>query len=353
MKKEFKKIVFIGGVGGSSQFGGELTKNKEIINRLRELHYRVSIIDTSNANHCKRKLIAIIVELFYSFLFRRKSVFIFSTAFSNIYPFLKYIAYIPIRYHIVYWAIGGLFGERVERGDFLNKYLNVITLFLVEGKKMVRQLNSAGFKNVLYVPNFKTIGNRYLRYNEDSVKTKFLFISRIMPEKGCDNIESCVANLNKARYGDKYLVDFYGEISPDYYSHFIDFVKNNDNVSYNGKIDLMLEDNYKRLSQYDYMLFPTRWIGEGFPGVIVDAYKLGIPVIASDWNFNEEFIQMGKSGIVVPTNDAEALENVMRQCIYKQIDRQAMSEFMYKNACLYETRNVVTTQLINSIITNK
>lgn len=42
-------IIFFGGVGSSDQFGGELTKNKEIIARLQELGCRVDVIDSYNA----------------------------------------------------------------------------------------------------------------------------------------------------------------------------------------------------------------------------------------------------------------------------------------------------------------
>ena len=50
------------------------------------------------------------------------------------------------------------------------------------------------------------------------------------------------------------------------------------------------------LAHYDCMLFPTHYDGEGFPGVILEAYMAGIPVIASRWKFNDEFVFDGRTG---------------------------------------------------------
>lgn len=59
------------------------------------------------------------------------------------------------------------------------------------------------------------------------------------------------------------------------------------------------------------MLFPTFWKGEGFPGVIVDAFIAGLPVIATHWNMNVEIIQDGINGFIIPPNDINRLTEKM------------------------------------------
>ena len=58
------KIVFIGGIGSNEQFGGELTKNKLIIEKLVEYcvnnKKQLTCIDTYNSNHDLTKKIRII-----------------------------------------------------------------------------------------------------------------------------------------------------------------------------------------------------------------------------------------------------------------------------------------------------
>ena len=58
-------------------------------------------------------------------------------------------------------------------------------------------------------------------------------------------------------------------------------------------------------------MFPTTWKGEGFPGVIIDAYAAGLPVIATDWNLNKEIICEGENGFIIPPNDVQALAKKM------------------------------------------
>ena len=52
-------------------------------------------------------------------------------------------------------------------------------------------------------------------------------------------------------------------------------------------------------------------MGEGFPGVIIDAFISGLPVIASDWNLNSEIIEDGINGFLIEPKDANALAEKM------------------------------------------
>ena len=63
------------------------------------------------------------------------------------------------------------------------------------------------------------------------------------------------------------------------------------------------------------MLFPTFYEGEGFPGVFIDAFIAGLPVIASDWHYNSEVIKNGETGYIIPTQDKETLYSMMKYVI--------------------------------------
>jgi glycosyltransferase involved in cell wall biosynthesis len=60
-------------------------------------------------------------------------------------------------------------------------------------------------------------------------------------------------------------------------------------IRFGGRLEP--DEIWKVLPQYDVMLFPTYYAGEAFPGVFVDAFVAGIPVIASDWQDNPELIR--------------------------------------------------------------
>ena len=61
------------------------------------------------------------------------------------------------------------------------------------------------------------------------------------------------------------------------------------------------------LSEYDVMLLPTYWGGEGFPGAVIDAFSAGIPIVISNWRDNAEFVTDGKTGLLVEPRDVEDL----------------------------------------------
>ena len=79
---------------------------------------------------------------------------------------------------------------------------------------MVKELEECSVDGVIEVPNFKpieyypTIGQKYPNSNRP---LRFVFLSRIMPEKGCDYILEATRLLNEEGYEDiiKYGMAFY------------------------------------------------------------------------------------------------------------------------------------------------
>lgn len=347
-----KTIVFVGGIGRPEQFGGELSKNKEIIRRMTGMGYSLICIDTHGANHNAAKLLSVVVRFFWLIVRRPKATFLLSTAFNNIYPFLRVLSGCGIRRRVVYWGIGGLFASRILKGEIRKSSLDIIDLFLVEGEKMRRQLADAGYANARVVPNFKTVGTVVNADIPQQGTKRFVFLSRILPEKGCDYILDSVAALNDEGLEQDFTVDFYGNVGSSYQTEFDARRKRLPNVHYCGTLDLRQEQNYERLGEYNFMLFPTYWHGEGFPGIVIDAYKAGIPLIASDWNLNPEFVEQGKTGLIIPTHDVKALTAAMRKVIAGETDEAAMRANCRSRAALYDTQHVITPALTD-IITGK
>lgn len=350
MKNIKKRIFFLGGVGSPTQFGGELTKNKEIINRLREFNFQVTVLDSFRCNHDKFKLIKLIFRFWGSVLANPKAVFIFSTSFGNIYPLMKLLKLYPVKLHMVYWVIGGNLVERIAAKKYDRKYLEMFSLFLVEGEKMKKRFADVGFNNVIHVPNFKTIGTLPEIRKKNDGKIHFLFLSRISPDKGCKYIFQSITELNRKGFTEKFIVDFYGTVEDEYRLEFEEAVNNTVNVSYCGSLQLQDDCNYEILAGYHYMLFPTYWIGEGFPGVVIDAYRAGVPIIASDWNLNTEFIKDGKTGIIISTHSVDSLTEIMENVIVGKYDNVLMSKNCQMEALKYDTRNVINDRLINEIM---
>lgn len=345
-----RKIIFIGGVGRADQFGGELTKNKYIIERLRECGYDVCVIDTLGSHRSIGRLMIVAIRFLYCLICRSKSVFVFSSSLGNIYPMLKLMHFIPIDYRIIYWAIGGVCSAKVLSGVYNRKYLAKMRKIVVEGEKMKTEFSACGLGNVMVMPNFKKIKEVPIEAKYDDGKIHFLFISRIMPQKGADYILQCAKRLDESGRSDRYVIDFYGTIDSEYAAVYKKQLESLPNVNYCGNIDLRDWDNYRVLARYHFMLFPTYWHGEGFPGVVIDAYIAGVPIIASDWNFNREFVSDGSTGLIIPAHDVDALYSAMVKVINGDCDIETMAIACRDMLPMYDVDKLLNQTLFETIL---
>lgn len=345
-----RKIIFIGGVGRADQFGGELTKNKYILDKMATLGYELSIIDVNKCRHSLFRLLSVVCRFIYYCIIYRKATFVFSTSPVNAYRFLQLIYYFGLKRKIVLWVIGGNFGANVCNGRYKAKFFRGLHRIIVEGEKMKCQLADAGLNNVMVMPNFKKIGPLPSAKKYDDGKIHFLFISRIMPQKGADYILQCAKRLDESGRSDRYVIDFYGTIDSEYASSYKKQLELLPNVNYCGSLDLRDWNNYGVLSRYHFMLFPTYWRGEGFPGVVIDAYIAGVPIIASDWNFNSEFVDHGHTGIVIPTHNVEELYRTMCDVIDNDYDIEAMTVKCRDMLPRYDVDNILNQDLFEKIL---
>jgi glycosyltransferase involved in cell wall biosynthesis len=199
----------------------------------------------------------------------------------------------------------------------------------------------------MVLPNFKNIDYVPTKELRKEPYTRFVFLSRIVEQKGCGYIVKATEKLNR-KYKDKFIVDFYGSIGDDYRS-FESEIKDFSNVNYKGFLDLRNTKNYDVLSSYDAMLFPTFWHGEGFPGIMIDAFISGLPVIATDWHMNKDILQEGVTGFFVRPNNVDDLVDAMEKVMLNPAVIEVMSKNCQKEATKYNTDNVVNAKLIKKI----
>lgn len=341
-----KKVILIGPCGGGSvPKNGASAKNYHLVKFLKEKNIKINTIDTENW----RKNPLVLVRLFFTILGNPKAKFIVAANNMSSYRVFQILSFFPRKRSIIYWIIGGSIADWIKEGKISRKPFECIEWFLVEGKKMQSTFAVVGFKdNVLYVPNFKNISYLPSRVENNSPVTRFVFLSRITPMKGCDIIFDAVNKIN-ANYRDRLIVDFYGPIEDNYDEEFKLKVDSLPNVSYKGFIDLRNEKNYDFLASYDTMLFPTYWHGEGFPGIIIDAFIAGLPVIASDWSLNADIIEDGKTGIIIDVKNVDALAEAMTRLIEDKNLINGMSKQCSARAMDFEINSVLSKELFEKI----
>lgn len=334
-------FIFIGTIKKVANCG-ESMKNHLFIDRFREVYHKVIQIDVFQP----RKHPLCILKIIIMVLLHPKSRVALSVSIDTGDKIMRLLQRIGCK-RVYYWAVGGTLHKKFSTGKYdLEKYKQAKAIY-VQSESMVNGLRELGFSNVFHVDNSKRID-----YLPDIVKRKnqlvrFVFLSRLHPDKGCGLIVNSVRRLNELGYRGQFVVDFYGKID-EKYSQFMTMINGVDNLSYRGFLDLTGKTGYDTLSTYDMMLFPTYWDGEGFPGVIIDAYISGVPVIASNWSCNEEVVD-SEIGIIIPHHDENALLMAMRDVIDGKYNLEEMAVNCQKRAMSYDNRKVLSVENLRKI----
>lgn len=345
-----KQILFVGWVNqGKAPVDGETTKNQYIIAELKK-YCKVTVLDFYE----KSSHPWVYAQALWALLAKPKATIIFSTSAKNVYAILRLFKRLRVRRDIIYWVIGGAFAKHIKGGRFRADVFNYIKYNLVQCHSMIGELKEAGVTNGRFVSNFKPIPyypdlEKALEARAKSKTLCFVFLSRVMPDKGCDYILEAVQRLNAKGLQHCFSVNFYGKIDAAYREQFLKEAGLLENVAWHGLLDLRSNKGYDTLASYHAMLFPTFHPTEGFAGVMIDAFIAGLPVLASDWAHNAEAVTDGKHGIIYPVHNVEALTSVMEKCISGQVDLQAMARNVRAEAPKYEAKNVITEDYLKSI----
>lgn len=336
-------LILVGAVDeGKLATNGETMKNQLLLRRFRALFDKTIVVDTYHW----RKRPWVIIQLFFVLLFHQRAKVVLSAS-QNVKYLLKFLYYFPIHNNVYCWVVGGSHAQLIRDGVYKLEYFKRIKKIIVQGKSMVEELNQMGLFNVVHVPNSKPI------IFTPSIETKkvydpfkFVYLSRIHPDKGiAEIIESC-SNLEKEGYKGRFIIDFYGSFDTDYEKKFKSLISNYSCISYKGYLNLMTEEGYSNLSSYNVMLFPTYWDGEGFPGVVLDANIAGVPIIATDWNLNSEVVKNGETGVIIPIKDTKALSSEMANFIDGKYNMERMVSNCIEYVKQFDYKRVISKELM-------
>ena len=152
-------------------------------------------------------------------------------------------------------------------------------------------------------------------------KKRYVFISHLRYSKGVDNIIEAASLLSE-----NYSIDFYGPVIEQKYN--AEFINAQKNCNYKGVLEI--DNVIDKLNLYDVVLLPSH--KEGYPGIIIEAYSLGIPVIASNLEGISEIVENKKSGILIPPKNTNALYNAIKSINEDNyISYSKNAEFSFEN----------------------
>ncbi|MDP2686911.1 MAG: glycosyltransferase [Aequorivita sp.] len=245
-----------------------------------------------------------------------------------------------LRKRTVYHFFGGNFMDQYEAMpkafQFILKktVLKSDTVFF-ETQQLMIFFEKKDVKNAIWLPNArKPIP---IKRTVSSFEKKFVFISRVIPQKGIMEIVQAASMLPK-----EYSIDIYGPIDD---RHYETTVFKNSCVNYKGP--LRPDEIETILSKYNVLLLPSYFEGEGYPGIIIESLAMGIPVIATQWKALPEVITDGYNGLLIPIKDSGALAQAMQkfnQNNYPEYCKNALESFEKFNS------EVVFSRVIKSYI---
>ena len=178
---------------------------------------------------------------------------------------------------------------------------------------MKKKLEMLGLGNVSIVPNFKEIeiaNNVQHEVYEKNKVYRVCTFSRVMREKGIEDAVNAVKLANKVLEKNKFSLDIYGPIDSGYHTFFETYMSQfPEYIQYKGVVNP--SDSVRVLQEYWLLLFPTYYDGEGLAGTLIDAFASGVPVVASNWNYNRDVVTDKYTGLIVPACDVEKMKDAL------------------------------------------
>lgn len=279
-----------------------------------------TIIDTNKANY--RNVLIAYFSIIIQFLIKickSKKIFLHGTAKDYLY-----IAPICV-------FLCKLFGKQIFlrkfAGDFNQRYfaysnlkrkiisytLRNASICFWETKALVN-FAKAFNNNSFWFPNVRT--KSYFQRDNKTFKKKYVFISQVRQEKGINELIESFSRLDKT-----FTLDIYGPLigcrKSDLDSENTRYVK-----------ALLTDEVCPILSNYDCLILPS--YREGYPGIIIEAFSVGIPVIATNVGGIPEIVKDKCNGILIPPKDVGALCDAIRyfnESNYQDMARNALESF--------------------------
>ena len=189
-----------------------------------------------------------------------------------------------------------------------------------------------GYGNVMGVDMERFNPNRFAEIKTDDKIFRFIFVGRIVGDKGINELVEAFNRLNK-EYPKTQLcmVGKFEEHLDPLKETTLRVINENSSICACGPRygdELLLE-----YMSSDCFVMPS--YREGFPNTVLEAGALGLPSVVTDINGSREIIINGENGLIVPPKDADALYIAMKQML---LDSNLRNRMAANSRSLIESR---------------
>lgn len=193
---------------------------------------------------------------------------------------------------------------------------------LKNNKVCRKPMKVLGFGNVKGVDIERFNPARFEEVKKNDNKFQFVFVGRIVGDKGINELVEAFVRLNK-EYSTIQLT-LVGE-----YESNLDPLKPEtlQSIEENPCIDACGskygDDLLIKYIQSDCFVMPS--YREGFPNTVMEAGAMGLPSVVTDINGSREIIINGENGLIVPSKNTDALYKAMKQMVEDMSAREKMA----------------------------
>ena len=188
--------------------------------------------------------------------------------------------------------------SKIYKSIFLNTIMKSDIIFL-QTKYLIDFFSFLKNSNIIQLPTSRR--KISLKTNNTTKKaSKFIFTGRVCRDKGIYYVIEAFKNINN-----NIKIDFYGSVEDN---KILELIQNSKNITYKGIIDH--KNIYKTLIEYDALILPTFYSGEGYPGSIIEAFQCGLPVIATNWRSIPEIVN-NKNGLLISIKSSDSIKKAV------------------------------------------
>ena len=193
----------------------------------------------------------------------------------------------------------------------------------LEDHKVCRKpMKVLGYGNVKGVDMVKFNPARFPDVKKDESKFRFVFVGRIVGDKGINELVEAFVRLNNEYPNTRLtLVGKYEANLDPVKPETLQLIEENPCIDACGPRygdDLLTE-----YMKSDCFIMPS--YREGFPNTVMEAGAMGLPSIVTDINGSREIIIHGENGLIVPSKDTDALNEAMKQMLLDSSAREKMA----------------------------
>jgi glycosyltransferase involved in cell wall biosynthesis len=194
---------------------------------------------------------------------------------------------------------------------------------------------------IVQFPNFLPDSYISREHRERKFSGRCVFIGQIKEEKGVFDIIESIRNRKEI------TCDFYGQPAEWDMDRFTGELAGCPNCIYKGV--LPREEVMSVLGEYDVLLLPTIYPGEGYPAVILEAFASGIPVVATSWKAIPELVEDGVTGLLVPPSSPERIADALDLLAGDDRLYSSMASNAHGYIKRFSEKNVVGDFLLNLV----